>query len=221
MKGVLGLIDQRLSNKFSWAAFLGSILVVFIHVGTPNDSKPTVLWWTFQFVTEGVCRCAVPFFFMAAGFFLALHYGQEKWWRTALNSRLRTLLIPFVLWNGITLLLTKTWSAADVFAGLGLNPLEYCALNPLWFMRSLMLFVICSVFTFPLLHAVKGKGIFVLVACLVVALAGSGILYASDAIWVIPLKITFSIEGYIYFMLGALFAWHGHEWLVGLNSKWT
>ena len=68
------------SAKFANMSLLSAVLVVIIHVFKRNQEFGTVVWWMRQFLGEGVCRIAVPFFFLAAGYFLAKHFNDVGWW---------------------------------------------------------------------------------------------------------------------------------------------
>lgn len=205
---MISSVSPALSHKFSWAALLSSLLVVFIHAGVPSPGDATA-WWTFQFMTEGLCRCAAPFFFLASGFFLALRSDEDSWWRTAVKKRLRTILLPFFLWNGLTLVLTRSFSAAEIIAGLGFNPMTWTALSPLWFLRSLMLFVLCSALVFPVLRRAKGGWGWALVGALVLGWFFVPIFFAAGSRWETLFKVTFSLEGFLFFVFGALLAMRG------------
>lgn len=148
--------NQKVVN----AGFLGALCVVLIHIDV-KAVEGSFSWWVYQMMANGFCRWAVPFFFATAGYFLAAHINEAGWWQTAVRKRVRTLMIPFVLWNvifsiyGIALTLV-----ANILAGRNLSAnlrtgwdiLMYCGLHPLkggnmgvlWFIETLFLFVLVS-----------------------------------------------------------------------------
>lgn len=89
-------VSQELSHKMSGFGFFCAILIVFIHVYYNIKPEDGVLWWTWICVAQGVSRIAVPFFFVASGFWLAGHVGEQGWWRREIVKRLSSLVLPFV-----------------------------------------------------------------------------------------------------------------------------
>lgn len=82
-------------------------LVVFIHVMV-EPSAGTAEWWVYHLFKRGVCNIAVPFFFAAAGYFLAGHCRETGWWARETRKRMRTLLAPYCAW----VLLALLWGTA-------------------------------------------------------------------------------------------------------------
>ena len=107
---------------------------------------------------------AVPAFSLLSGFFLAGHVDRPGWYRSAVSKRVRTLLVPFVIWSLIWVaylfcrtVLSNAFCSRFVFTGfqrwmdssayLGLNPTQHPLLGPLWYVRGLLfLVVLCPVF---------------------------------------------------------------------------
>lgn len=154
------MIDSSRNQKVVNASFMGALCVVLIHVGVaaPMGSSS---WWVYQLTANGFCRWAVPFFFVAAGYFLAAHVGEIGWWRTAVRRRLRTLLVPFLLWNflfaayGVALTIVANQLAGrdltanllrgwDILMYFGIHPLRGGCYGVLWFIETLFLFVLIS-----------------------------------------------------------------------------
>ncbi|MEP7453564.1 acyltransferase [Phyllobacterium sp. SB3] len=71
-----------------WVAF---IAVVILHVFPTHDSG-TVSW---RAILDVICRFAVPFFFLASGFFLS---QKPKGFWNELTSKIRRLFPLFVVW---------------------------------------------------------------------------------------------------------------------------
>lgn len=116
-----------------------------------------------------LCHCAVPTFFLISGwlFFQKLQVWNWAVWKTKMNKRLHTLVIPYFLWISIYILwilslkvggvifhgkpltgivewitdnggLRMYWDSHDI--GTGYTPV----LVPFWFIRDLMISVILS-----------------------------------------------------------------------------
>jgi surface polysaccharide O-acyltransferase-like enzyme len=108
-------IDSNTSSRIEILRFPLIVAVVFIHndttavrVGQASigvaHSAPWVDFVRF-FISQGVARVAVPLFFLISGYLF--FFGEWSWERYAhkLKRRLRTLLIPFLVWNLATLAL--------------------------------------------------------------------------------------------------------------------
>ncbi len=97
--------EARFRNKITWFSFLFSILAVWVHSANGElflGRSPYVDRVTgFQrFLGNTVGQIAVPGFFLMSGylFYRNFTWGRlgEKW-----GSRIRSLLVPFLVWNTI------------------------------------------------------------------------------------------------------------------------
>lgn len=148
-------MNRRIQNL----SFLCACLIVFIHVpGVDVNGGNGMIW---RFVRFGLAECAVPFFFIVSGFFLAKHFGEEEWWRCSLRSRVRSLVIPYVVWCLMFFCIdmafglladmmygqpfgTRVPLVFDPLAILGLNPARLPALGAYWYVRTLLILVLMS-----------------------------------------------------------------------------
>lgn len=158
-------VSPELSYRLRGFAFISALLIVLIH-STPNPVVGAWQWWLAEFLgRDGLCRIAVPYFFLVAGFFLAGHVCEEGWWKREVNKRVRTLAVPYLLWIGIGLVVhfglwygiqkagkvcgfpnpfygpMNTWFV-DTF---GINPFAN-KIGILWFVRDLFVLVALSPF---------------------------------------------------------------------------
>ena len=115
-------------------------------------------------ISNEIGRCAVPLFFFMSGylFFYGNEWSSDIYMRKIM-ARTRTLLIPFIFWNSLTLIffaLVQSIAAAKpffsgnsmlvinygikdylvVFFGIGRMPISY----QFWFIRDLMVLVMLS-----------------------------------------------------------------------------
>ena len=92
-------MDNKMASKdFKVAnlSFLCACFVIMLHV--PRVTEPGlagVVWW---FMHDYICQCAVPFFFIVSGYFLAGHMTESGWWKRENIKRIRTLLVPYLIW---------------------------------------------------------------------------------------------------------------------------
>ena len=161
------------------------LLVVMIHV-LPNQDNvldyrdfPS---FSFSFVTEllshNLARIAVPCFFVFSGYFFFYSFDgilTTKWYGGKLKKRLRTLLVPYLIWNlliiGIVLLkncvLFPGGEKDDFFnrfVELGVYGLMWGrpANLPLWYMRDLLCMSLLSPVFHLLFRYLKGFGLLLL-----------------------------------------------------------
>ena len=140
------------------------IMVVAIHLISdkltlPQWGAPNCLYiYVSEFLSHSLPRIAVPMFFFISGYyaFYKKDWSQRSIWMVELKKRVKTLLIPYLLWNSIYLviLLAKTqvglrfgFSASDPFYITSVTQLlSYywwdVIVYPLWYIRDLM--VLCA-----------------------------------------------------------------------------
>ena len=155
--------SEQLSAKISNMSFVCAVLVVYIHVGVSGEPD-SLEWWLKNSVAEGISRIAVPFFFLIAGFFIAPHIGERGWWFQSLQKRVRTLLLPMVIWSVtygtistflkivsnvqagrlVDLSAFLSWTNLLVWCGMDLTTSP--SLFPMWFVRCLFLLVALTPF---------------------------------------------------------------------------
>lgn len=150
-------VSSKISNMSLWC----SVLVISIHCGWYTVEGRTA-WLLDRIFAQGYSRIAVPFFFAASGYFLAGHADEESWWKAELGKRLKTILVPYVLWALIFELLQflvaiysrfmagipfgKTLSLlnGNALRIFGLQWDAYPMLYPFWYLRALFIYVLLS-----------------------------------------------------------------------------
>lgn len=154
-------IDEAQSRQFATMSFVAAALIVALHT-LAADGSCAILQWINRFFGNGLCSVAIPWFFFAAGFFLAGHVGESGWWGKEVGKRVRTLLVPFWFWSAVAyvfyvgLAVLVRWFGYDFH---GTNYLDWVSLKgvlmaaglypfnempTMWFMRTLFLFVVFS-----------------------------------------------------------------------------
>ena len=177
------------------------------------------------YLCRTVCPVAVPSFFFISGYLF--FKGMKEWngdiWKQKMIKRIKTLLIPFVLWNLIALIaypitryvgsilkgipseslieviqdrgFLRLFWATTLFEGSVGQPMN----TPLWFVRDLM---VVLVFT-PAIHWLIRKTGLIVISVL-------GLLFLVD-IW-IPVP-GFGVKATFFFAWGALYSIQGRTFI--------
>jgi len=101
------------SQKFKFWSFVSMVLLVFVHgynlqmrylqPWTLPGEPFTITSFTEYFLSNGIFRFRIPMLFIISGFLYALHDQQP--YNQRIKKRLRTLLIPYLIWSAFGLLL--------------------------------------------------------------------------------------------------------------------
>lgn len=219
------------SKRLSVLRFPLIVAVVFIHanndrIGMPDPEGGSALYvhWIRKFLSEGVAAVAVPLFFLISGYlFFAGWKFSVAGFKTKLRGRIRTLLIPYLIWNlALALALTLAtqipqasallsgkqgafihsgpWAWISAIAGVSGPPVVY----QFWFLRDLMV-AICLVPIFQAAHRFL-PGLWLLLL---------GIPWLTHT-WPLPSP---SIVGLLFFYLGSWVAASGKS-IFALDRAW-
>lgn len=217
MNSELGM-DERQSTLIKAMRFPLIVLVVWSHaLGFKREAITFDLsdWNVYHFVSEMVShhigKLAVCWFFVFSGyfFFRNLEEGAFSWswvaskWRT----RIRSLLIPFVLWNLLVVVMTLAKSKLYAITGIGddggiqwlreTGPLYWFwsgpADFPLWYMRDLILLTLLTPAIYFVFRNLKLRGGTAFMIILAVLIAVFRVNF-----------LCFSFRPLVFFCLGAL-----------------
>lgn len=108
------VFSDFISKKFRFWSFVSMVLLVFVH-GYNLDIRYMQPWtipgqpisltaFTEYFLANGIFRFRIPMLFIISGYLYALH--DQKPYKQRTNKRLRTLLVPYLVWSAIGILLT-------------------------------------------------------------------------------------------------------------------
>lgn len=179
--------ERLQSETIDWLRFPMAVAVVMLHYGKyvfpASEGALHFLCILFQ---EGLCRLAVPCFFFISGF-LFFSKLEEKWdwgiWRDKMGKRVKTLLIPYLLWNIIAFFAFWLYALAtgeqvslaqefmnrggikmfwSVTGGIPIGSQAYPVDGPLWFIRDLIFYIILTPLVFIFVRWTKIYGLLVL-----------------------------------------------------------
>ena len=213
------MIDDRQSRLFTAMRFPLIVLVLYSHAVGPIDGPAITLsldgWNVYRFCSELFCRqwCVICIcgFFLLSGFLFFSNVKQEDdslgWFPVKLKKRVRTLLIPYLIWNALAVL--AIFAKTALFSWRGIPPQEdeqfilqssplYWFVTgpanfPLWYLRDLMVMALLT----PLLYlAIKHFRVASLVAIILFYVC-----YPKEPYLV-------SMWGFFFFSIGAWFAIH-------------
>ena len=110
------------SQKFRFFAFLAMVLLVYVHGYNLHerylqpwslvDEPLTFTTFTEYLFSNGLFRFRIPILFIISGYLFALHDAQP--YGDRIRKRLRTLLLPYLLWSALGLTFTyllEQWPA--------------------------------------------------------------------------------------------------------------
>ena len=211
------------SETIDWLRPVMAFMVICLHIQLFYvDKQWSVSGGLFDvfviFLCKIICPVAVPTFFFISGFLF--FKGLEEWksdiWKQKMKKRIRTLLIPFLLWNLIALIAFPiTRYAGSILKGVPMDNLMDVVRDrgffrlfwdktlfdqsygqpmntPMWFVRDLMVVVLFS----PAIHWLVKKAGYIFVAVLAV-------LFLAD-LW-IPVP-GFGIKATFFFAWGSLYS---------------
>ena len=240
------------SRTINWLRIALVLLVLFVHVHPDHNPHWLTMdnlsgqpfgWVIFSIAGTFINKfafIAVPLFFAISGYLFFQKLESWSWpiWKQKIRSRVKTLLIPYIVFNSICAIsllclslkagngwsLEGAYEARIPFVGWLWNGVSYCQgwknwlgmdmqlyypLDvPLWFVRDLMVMLAIS----PAIHWLIRKGG-------IVYLGFSGIAYCLGILCCAP---GFSTNALFFFSLGAFAAIRGMdpvEWS-RRNIKW-
>jgi fucose 4-O-acetylase-like acetyltransferase len=192
------VLSDFTSKKFRFWSFIAMFLLVFVHGynlnisylrpwTTPNEPLNFTTFFEY-FLANGIFRFRIPMLFIISGYLFALH--DQKPYKERVNKRLKTLLVPYLIWSGVALILTYLLESipfgSKVVADAGIvqidntrmvmhqyhwyeiagrwifKPIPY----QLWFIRVLLVYNIAYPLILWCLKSPRSRGIFFSIAFL-------------------------------------------------------
>ena len=107
-------MNKLLSQKFKFYTFISILLVVFVHCYNLNNrylqpftivEEPlTITTFVEYWIANGLVRFIIPLLFIISGYLFAI--GDAQPYKSKIIKRIRTLLLPYLIWSAFALLLT-------------------------------------------------------------------------------------------------------------------
>lgn len=201
-------IDESLGDRFSLMKVICVFMIVLIHTKPSCLLPDSTIKWAVYLGGEGVCRIAVPFFFLASGFFWAGHCDETRWRLKELHKRVWSLLVPFVLWtviSGVVYFVFSTFGLVDAPVSndqyvkiMGLDLVSLPWYGQLWFLRALMIVVL--VYTVMPDCVLRNRNRLLLLTIAFGLVYSIGRPFVGYGPW--PFGYTISLEGFFYFTIG-------------------
>lgn len=146
------MINKELSNKIKVTSLIATLFVLYRH--SLNYLAFFGTWTGFginKVIQDSVMvftEVAVPYFFIISGFFFfSKKYDSYTKYKALVLSKVKTLLIPFILWNllcfAIWIILNNNISSSNISIKSFIQDLILSKWNgPLWYIRDLLILMI-------------------------------------------------------------------------------
>ncbi len=215
----MGLADYRMQtfwNKKITVSYILAVLICVLHAYAYNYYLPLGDSWIAKvdtafhfFQNDMLPRVAVPLFLMISGYLFFVNFTMSKY-KTKLRSRVKSLLIPYLIWNTVGMLFQVATSfpfIAKYFVGR--KPFEISVKNilysvflwrgylPCWFLFALMVFAVIS----PLIYfLLKNKYVGIMIVAALIVLYQFGI--------ELPAELFMDSDCIYYYLIGAYIGMH-------------
>ncbi len=206
--------EQKFRNKIIWFTFLFSVLVIWVHsynavlfLGTNKIAYQTD--YLERFLGNTVAQVAVPGFFLISSYLFFRTFALNRIW-VKWNSRIRSVLVPYILWNFLYYLGYVIGSRIPVLTniiGMGKIPftitqageaiLSHTYNYVFWYLNQLIILLILSPIIFLMVKKKIIGGVFLLGILISIYLGGD-------------LKFV-NLDAMLYYTVGAFAAVHGKE----------
>lgn len=191
-------ITSYLSQKIRNISLL-AILMVFVQHGSYGLSNSGWHGIFKSIISLGICDFPVPFFFIVSGFFLARNFSLTwSWYSCEMNKRIKSLLIPYLIYSALGFLLRDGATPVSFLDGLGVTSL-LPVVGPLWYVRTLLALCIIS----PVIIITTRIASKHISACLLLAA-----IFVAACIFSFPTRKSLGMPT-LYFSFGTFLASHG------------
>ena len=221
----MSIITSKASSAITLSRFIFVITIVLLHSRIDQDIEPGIASYfihyfcNFNTSNDFVCHLfhpSVPVLFILSGylFFFNVEKLDTLTYRNKLKSRIKSLLLPFIIWTAFSILAKifiykeATFSLTYIIRSLTIDPL-----GVLWFIRDLMIIAIMSPMYFYITKILKLGGVLIIYLILemlfpnqqsvwfnIYFLIGSAVAINKITIETILEKINYKLCLFIYFV---------------------
>lgn len=197
-------------SRVSIFSFIMTVLVIWIHavnaeltgLSAPEAEKDfgSACFYIQKILGSGLGQTAVPGFFSMSGYLFFRNAGENEsisFFTAKWKKRIRSLILPFLIWNLIYYVIYILTGRASVNVSLAISSIFLNRYNPVfWYLRELIIltFLTPAIYLFT---KKKNTGFIILAACFAAA-----VFYDS-----IPVHIV-NEDALFYYMTGAFLAMH-------------
>lgn len=217
-------MNAYLSRKLKVISFILIVMVVFLHAHNISMRGDELNYYVQNLISNGFTKISVALFFVISGylFFFNLVDPKSKDFRRKIQSRVRSILVPYLLWSiwgmiffailqnipfskgFFSLGLLQNKSSADLLHILFIKPLPY----QLWFLRHLFVFVLLSPLIYFTTKVLKGSITLAIIAVLLLKILE------------IPENDFVHNRSLAYFCLGAYLGIHQQSFVLKRLPSW-
>lgn len=171
--------NSKESNVLNLMRFPLATLIVLLHTGITCGPE-NFTYYLANYINAPIVQLAVPTFFFISGylFFTGENRFTPNIYINRLKKKITTLIIPYVIWNLIAIIFLysyqyikneqiEIWNLTEIFwaHGKGIQTTSILgyqypviispAAGVLWFMRDLIIMMICSIAIYPIIRHLK------------------------------------------------------------------
>ncbi len=185
-------MDTQTSNKIRAIATIAIFGIIGVHSINlykvlPGNSFDTTAFTATYFIenlfSHGLFRSCLPFFFMFSGFFYFYSFRKFDsfgvYYRSSITKRLRTIVLPYLLWNILNYLVFAALQLVPFFRNtitfvqiydmnlwetlivLFYDPIPY----PIWYLRDVMIMFLLSPILYFLIKRLKLTVLVIFLLC--------------------------------------------------------
>lgn len=160
--------------KITFVSFILSILIVIYHSDckrAQNYINHDILYYSSEFISY-IINLAVPTFFIISSALFYRNFTLNSY-SSKVKSRIKSLLIPYLLWNTFYYILFLICSLMPFLNGRFNSTVDFDIINnvigilnsqftPLWFVKNLMIYTLVSPIIYLIISKIKIGVIFLL-----------------------------------------------------------
>ena len=166
------VVPSEISRRMDYASLVAAMMILFIHGSLSTIPLPRSVDLLQVFIGDGICRVAVPFFLVRAGYFFFLNIRDVRTVFPRIKKRFKTLVIPYFFWAILGLLFLFAVSRISFLRPLIVRQYPWASLRQLahfllfdpinyqlWFLRDLFLLCLLSPVLFLFIRCFSWIGV--------------------------------------------------------------